>query len=382
MKQIQNMATQNKELKRLRMSFNLTQKQLAESINVSPARYSSWERGEKNPSATHLQALASKLACSISKLVVPQEELSTEAIYCSDRSSSFSYFTEEMGCENMHSQWNDELIIKLSLFELPVKFKISEYSKEKLLTQIIDGDSNFIKIETVDDKLFHINRKSIQWTIFHNEAADEYPEIAGKGFHETPLMEAHVDKKSVLFIMAKNGNFEVNEDINLYLYQDLEWLIKNKSRLIDEIPAVISSLKATLKDNYISLLNDSEKSDYEQNFNDAWGIRVYLKNGEQIFLPGISARESGWDDAVQHIKPISKFDENTVTVFFDHELLNTYCIPIKDILFVEYPNVFESIGLYAEYVAFEKKEKINNCEVVDSIINKFYGLAWDDGNEK
>jgi len=376
------MVTPNKELKRLRMSLNLTQKQLAESINVSPARYSSWERGEKTPSTAHLQALASKLTCSISKLVVQQEEPVAKAIYCSDRSPSFIYFNEDNASDRIHTSLSDELIIKLSIFELPIKFELSEYSKQKLLTQIIDDDSNFIKIETIDDKLFFVNRSNIQWTIFHDEAADEYPALAGEGFHETPLLKADVDKKTVLFMMAKNGNFEISEDSDYYLSNDLEWMIKNKSKLADEIPTVITSLKTSLKESYSSLLNNSEKSNYEQNFTDAWGVRVYLKSGEQIFLPGIFDRGEGWDDCVQHIKPVTKFDENTVTVFFDHERLNTYCIPIKDISFIEYPSVFEALGLYAEYVAFERKEELDDFEEIDAIINKLYNLAWNDEIQK
>lgn len=378
MKQIQNMATQNKELKRLRMSFNLTQKQLAESINVSPARYSSWERGEKNPSATHLQALASKLKCSISKLVAQPEESEQETDYCNDKLQSFSYFVHEREEEKEHFAYLEDFIIKLSLFDLPLKLNLSKDSRSKSLNSIIDGDSDFIWIETVDDKLIHINRSCIEWTILHDDAADEYPSLSGNKFHETPLIKGSVDKDSVLFMMAKNGNFEISEDINYYLSQDLEWLINKKSRLVNEIPQSILSAKTVLKDNYTSYLNETEKTNYDQDFANAWGVRVYLKSGKQIFLPGMSCRGDGWDEAIQKIRQMSLYDENPVTVFSDHENSNTYCIPTKDIMLVEYPNVFEGMGLYAEY---EDVEEINDFEEVDSIIKKFYDLAWDDSVE-
>ncbi|MBR4335306.1 MAG: helix-turn-helix transcriptional regulator, partial [Clostridia bacterium] len=45
-------------IKRLRVTKNVTQEQLAEAMNVTPAAVSKWERGETYPDITLLQPLA------------------------------------------------------------------------------------------------------------------------------------------------------------------------------------------------------------------------------------------------------------------------------------------------------------------------------------
>lgn len=57
-----------KGLRRLRHMADLTQKQLAEQLNVSQSNIAMWETGTAMPSASKLPELADLLHCSIDAL--------------------------------------------------------------------------------------------------------------------------------------------------------------------------------------------------------------------------------------------------------------------------------------------------------------------------
>ena len=56
-------------IKRLRVTKNVTQEQLAEAMNVTPAAVSKWERGETYPDITLLQPLAYYFGVSLDDLM-------------------------------------------------------------------------------------------------------------------------------------------------------------------------------------------------------------------------------------------------------------------------------------------------------------------------
>ena len=359
------MAIATKELKRLRLSQNLTQKQLADSIDVSSARYSSWERGEKQPSSENIQKLAEKLCCTVSKLIVSTQDNQFDIEVFNDKHSEFSYFVNEQREEKTRTY--DELILKLKLFDAPLIFQLSKESEEKSINSIMRGEYDFIWVETHDDKMLYINTDCIEWLICHDDGADQYPDICKGKFHYTPLLNADVTKSAVLFMMSKNGNNDSSNE----LLTDFEWLIQNQSRLIDETPKSIRHLKESLGKNYNNFLNDTENTQYEKKFIDAWGIRIFLKNGKDIFLPGMFSRGEVWDEVLIDIKNMNLYDDNHITDFSDYDN-NRYIIPTKEIALIEYPNVFNAIANYAEY---EKIVQIDYQEV-DKTIEKLFKLVW------
>lgn len=366
------MAIATKELKRLRLSQDLTQKNLADAIGVSSARYSSWERGEKQPSSENIQKLAETLKCSINKLVEQSKETKFDIEIFNDKNPSFSYFVNERKDQKIRS--HDALILKINIFDYALLLELSSESEKKSLNSILRGEHDFIWVETYDDKMFYVNTDCIEWAIWHDDGADEYPEICEGKFHETPLLKADVTKNAVLFMMAKNGNHEVNGDCNFDLSVDFEWLIEHQSRLIEEAPDVIKSLKENLGENYINFLNDTEKTEYEREFINAWGIRIFLKGGKEIFLPGMYSRGEAWDEPLIDIQNMNLYDDHHVTNFSDHETNNHYLIPTNQIAFIEYPNVFNAIGNYAEY----EKISLLDTEIVDKTVEELSMLAWQD----
>lgn len=65
------------KIKKLRVFVNMTQKELAKKMGLSPSTVSMWEKGERNPRTEKLPELASALGCSIDDLF--QEEIEESA---------------------------------------------------------------------------------------------------------------------------------------------------------------------------------------------------------------------------------------------------------------------------------------------------------------
>lgn len=57
------------KLKKLRMQFNMSQKEVAVAINTSPSIISNYESGERTPSVENLMALARLYHCSTDYLL-------------------------------------------------------------------------------------------------------------------------------------------------------------------------------------------------------------------------------------------------------------------------------------------------------------------------
>lgn len=58
-----------KNLKQLRLSYNMTQKQLAEELTISQQAYTKWETGKTSPTLTSLEKIAKFFNVPISVLV-------------------------------------------------------------------------------------------------------------------------------------------------------------------------------------------------------------------------------------------------------------------------------------------------------------------------
>lgn len=64
----------NKNLKRIRLENNLTQKDVADFLHISPQSISKWENGEATPSIDFLPMLAKLFNCKIDDFFAEQEQ--------------------------------------------------------------------------------------------------------------------------------------------------------------------------------------------------------------------------------------------------------------------------------------------------------------------
>ena len=70
----------NEKLQALRKQYHLSQKDVANAINVSPSIISGYETGERNPSLENLLALSYLYRCSTDYLLGKEKEVFFEQI--------------------------------------------------------------------------------------------------------------------------------------------------------------------------------------------------------------------------------------------------------------------------------------------------------------
>jgi len=69
-----------KKIKRLRNKLGLTQDRLAEQVNINPKYLSNIERGLENPTLDTLLRLAVSLKVELWEMLLPDKELSSDAL--------------------------------------------------------------------------------------------------------------------------------------------------------------------------------------------------------------------------------------------------------------------------------------------------------------
>ena len=62
------------KLKELRKNHNLTQKQVAEILQISKTGYASWEQGLSEPNVVYLNKLANLFGCTVDYLIDRESE--------------------------------------------------------------------------------------------------------------------------------------------------------------------------------------------------------------------------------------------------------------------------------------------------------------------
>ena len=65
---------------KLRKEKNMTQKELAEKLNVTDKAVSKWERGDSFPDITLLEPIAKELGVTVSELITGEKDLNDDEI--------------------------------------------------------------------------------------------------------------------------------------------------------------------------------------------------------------------------------------------------------------------------------------------------------------
>ena len=65
---------------KLRKKQNMTQKELAEKLNVTDKAVSKWERGDSFPDITLLEPIAKELGVTVSELITGEKDLNDDEI--------------------------------------------------------------------------------------------------------------------------------------------------------------------------------------------------------------------------------------------------------------------------------------------------------------
>lgn len=82
-------------LKKLRESRGLMQKDVANALGISPAAYSLYEKGQREPKFDFLQKIADYFGVSVEYLMTGEEKKGTETYYINDDARDMAQFIFE-----------------------------------------------------------------------------------------------------------------------------------------------------------------------------------------------------------------------------------------------------------------------------------------------
>lgn len=82
-------------LKKLRESRGLMQKDVANALGISPAAYSLYEKGQREPKFDFLQKIADYFGVSVEYLMTGEEKKGTETYYLNDDARDMAQFIFE-----------------------------------------------------------------------------------------------------------------------------------------------------------------------------------------------------------------------------------------------------------------------------------------------
>ncbi len=162
-----------KQLKELRESRGLTQKQLAELVGTTQQTVGRWENGKAEPSLSTLSDLAMIFGTSVDSVLGKSADRTTNAyyLYTSDEEDGF---------------WG-HIGIRLVGQDITTWHPISCHESQRI-PRVFEADPEWVYIETLNNRALFVDVNKVQKIIFLDDAADgtEDFEIPWDGYDGLP----------------------------------------------------------------------------------------------------------------------------------------------------------------------------------------------------
>lgn len=152
-----------KKLKAIRSKFNMTQKDMAERLNISQQTVAKWESGKIEPSLKHLREIAHLFSTSVDDLLDNSNIITTNELGCFSKPKN----SKEL---NVDGFWGN-IGIRLKSQKTTRWYPISEDAYKVVLSDI-QSEGTWFCVETLNNKLLFINRRNILKLTLLDEAAD------------------------------------------------------------------------------------------------------------------------------------------------------------------------------------------------------------------
>lgn len=151
-------------LKKLRLSSQLTQTQVAEAVGVTQSTYHRWESGKVTVSKGHQEKLSKVFGASLAQVRGEPDFL---PFAWGDASAAHVYY--------------GEVVFHFSGQGRPIVAPISERTRESVSRQVEDG-SRFYVMETLDNRMLFVRSGAVNDIYLSSDAYDtygpeEYPEL-------------------------------------------------------------------------------------------------------------------------------------------------------------------------------------------------------------
>ena len=193
----------NKNLKRIRLESNLTQKDVADYLHISPQSVSKWENGEATPSIEYLPMLAQLFKCTIDELF--KENHSLSKIVDVEKFLSFlKYFKKEKitekdetpaqfmsknhgwqdACTSFYTDLSKEKFITLNMLQ-----RIAGCNTEEIKDFALLLEYNNVITKVPESKMYAVNQEEVSCS-FPMIKASRVFEALGDGKSVDEAMEA------------------------------------------------------------------------------------------------------------------------------------------------------------------------------------------------
>ena len=185
-----------------------------------------------------------------------------------------------------------ELIVKLSIFDKPLRFLPILDSLNRFAHNYRDDDYSWLLLETIENTTHVINKQHIEWFVIHDEGNDDWPELARDGFHKTILMDNGIDAATTVMAMAINAavsddtceidldKLEIDSVVtgrthSYPLQSDFEWLVEHECTLFHKDNIELRESRKNL--DYEAALKDQNNLGWFEGVKEAWGgVRTFL----------------------------------------------------------------------------------------------------------
>lgn len=152
-----------KILKELRQSYKLTQNDIAERLKVTQQTVAKWENGKSEPSIAHLRDLAVLYNTSVDELTkadVTLNNIQSNRYYYSGNDGNYFWGHLGLGIPNQ---------------EKSIWYPITLRTANQVISNLDDSYSDFIKIDTLNNRTLFFNKKHLLHIHILDDHAD-YPE--------------------------------------------------------------------------------------------------------------------------------------------------------------------------------------------------------------
>lgn len=153
-------------LKEFRAKFNMTQKDLAERLQMSQQAIAKWENGTAEPSVKHLRELAVIFGISVDNLLGDSKTVKT-TLFCSYEPKK----NEDIEIDGFWGNLGVKIKGQKKSLWYPITQKTYEY-----ICMALQKENKWINVETLNNKYLLINKKNVKKISLVDEACDAVPD--------------------------------------------------------------------------------------------------------------------------------------------------------------------------------------------------------------
>jgi len=315
--------------KKLRIEAKLTQSELAKNLGISSGKISKLENNAVTPDGQLALKYANYFNVDRSDLIEDNENTMSIPLFIED-----NFPRDRLGY--------GFIIETFILFKGEKKpLHLNTITNINTIRNAFESDS-FLMIYTCQGMCLLINMEEVEMITFHEDGANEYPEIFKNGFYEYKAGDKRLEKEEFLWLLARKSGYD--DSLSGY---DFNYFVKHCIGFPAMAHTAINSFKQKNTENYSALIEPSNFNNLSDHLDDIWGCDILFKDNTSIFIPGVNTGLDTEENIIFMVwlAAINPDSLASKLSFSDSEERdNTYCILSKNIRYISLPYIL--LALY------------------------------------